>query len=177
MAAFPSLDTLSTLRNVPTLPDTDNRRTIHFFYVHPNSPFPLRQPLTFAISPQVVHHPRPWISSFLIAIQESAYQPAGVIAPTLACLTVDEIGRQMEVIMRSMHQGPPYAIHQCSDSSTCTRSTATCYSTTHAFGIAVNSEGHLCDVEVGDQWVIWNWFRSKACTHPITSLQQYDPRT
>lgn len=127
--------------------------------MHPDSPFPLRQPLTFAISPQVVHHPRPWISSFLIAIQESAYQPAGVVAPTLACLTVDEIGRQTEIIMLSMHQGPPYAIHQCSDSSTCTRSTATCYSTTHAFGIAVNSEGHLRDVEVGDQWVIWNWFR------------------
>ncbi|KAJ3898322.1 hypothetical protein F5879DRAFT_994919 [Lentinula edodes] len=159
MSTFPSLNTLATLRNVPTLPDTGNCRTVQFFYVHPNSPFPLHQPLSFAISPEVAHHPRPWISSFLIAIQQSAYQPAGVVAPTLACLTVNEVGRDTEVIMLSLHQGPPYGILQCSNASTCTRSTDTCYSATHAFGIAVNSEGHLHDVDVGDQWVIWNWFR------------------
>ncbi|KAJ4482999.1 hypothetical protein C8J55DRAFT_559823 [Lentinula edodes] len=176
MAAFPSLDALSTLRSAPSLPDTVNRRTVYFYYVHPDFPFPLRQPLSFELSPEVAHHPRPWISSFLIAIQQSAYQPAGAVAPTLACLAVDEVGRNTEIIMLSMHQGPPYAITQCNTSSTCTRTTDTCYSTTHAFGIAIDSEGHLRDVDVGDQWVVWNWFRSKACLHPITSNQQYDPR-
>ncbi|KAH7877337.1 uncharacterized protein C8R40DRAFT_70379 [Lentinula edodes] len=150
--------------------------TVYFYYVHPDFPFPLRQPLSFELSPQVAHHPRPWISSFLIAIQQSAYQPAGVIAPTLACLAVDEVGRNTEIIMLSMHQGPPYAISQCNNASTCTRTTETCYSITHAFGIAIDSEGHLRDVDAGDQWVLWNWFRYKACLHPITSHQQYDPR-
>ncbi|KAJ3858994.1 hypothetical protein EV359DRAFT_86932 [Lentinula novae-zelandiae] len=176
MAAFPSLDNLATLRNASFPPDTDTRRTIFFYYIHPDSPFPLRQPLSFELSPEVAHHPRPWISSFLIAIQQSAYQPAGAVAPTLACLAVDEVGRNTEFIMLSMHQGPPYAISQCNTASTCTRTTDTCYSTTHAFGIAIDSEGHLRDVDVGDQWVVWNWFRSKACLHPITSNQQYDPR-
>ncbi|KAJ3892203.1 hypothetical protein GG344DRAFT_76216 [Lentinula edodes] len=97
MAAFPSLDTLSTLRHAPSLPDTANRRTVYFYYVHPDFPFPLRQPLSFELSPQVARHPRPWISSFLIAIQQSAYQPAGAVAPTLACLAVDEVHRMPSV--------------------------------------------------------------------------------
>ncbi|KAJ4464552.1 hypothetical protein C8J55DRAFT_566832 [Lentinula edodes] len=107
---------------------------------------------------------------------QSAYQPAGAIAPMLACLAVDEVGRNTEIIMLSMHQGPPYAISLCNNASTCTRSTDTCYSITHAFGIAIDSEGHLRDVDVGHQWVLWNWFRSKAYLHPITLNQQYDPR-
>ncbi|KAJ4463370.1 hypothetical protein C8J55DRAFT_567624 [Lentinula edodes] len=111
MTAFPSLDTLLSLRSAPSSPDT------------------------------------------------SAYQPAGVVAPTLACLTVDEIGRNTEVLMLSMHQGPPYAISECTSATTCTRSAVTCYSITHAFAIAVDSDGHLRDVNPGDQWVIWNWFR------------------
>ncbi|KAJ3893499.1 hypothetical protein GG344DRAFT_74960 [Lentinula edodes] len=178
MTTFPSLDTLLSLRSAPSPPDTvlkGTRRTIYFSYIHPESPLPLRQPLTFGISSEVAHHPRPWISSFLIAIQQSAYQPAGVVAPTLACLTVDEIGRNTEVLMLSMHQGPPYAISECTSATTCTRSAATCYSITHAFAIAVDSDGHLRDVNPGDQWVIWNWFRSKACSHAITPDQNYDP--
>ncbi|KAJ3886749.1 hypothetical protein GG344DRAFT_69391 [Lentinula edodes] len=165
MAAFPSLDNLAALRNVSSPPDTDNRRTVFFYYIHPDFPFPLRQPLSFELSPQVAHHPRPWISSFLIAIQQSAYQPAGAVAPTLACLAVNEVGRNTEIIMLSMHQGPPYAITQCNIASTCTRTTDTCYSTTHAFGIAIDSQGHLRNVDVGDQWVIWNWFRSEHVFH------------
>ncbi|KAJ3926827.1 MAG: hypothetical protein NXY57DRAFT_1042930 [Lentinula lateritia] len=178
MAAFPSLDNLATLRNVSSPPDTDNRRTVFFYYIHPDFPFPLRQLLSFELSPQVVHHPRPWISSFLIAIQQSAYQPAGAVAPTLACLAVDEVGRNTEIIMLLMHQGPPYAITQCNIASTCTRTTDTCYSTTHAFGIAIDSQGHLRDVDVGDQWVVWNWFRSLSdfCLSWTESLNPADSR-
>ncbi|KAJ4491060.1 hypothetical protein C8R41DRAFT_920394 [Lentinula lateritia] len=151
--AFPSLETLSTLRATPCVADSDNCRTVFFYYVHPDHPFPLRQHLSFSIFAEVAHHPRPWISSSLIAIQQSAYQPTGAVAPTLACLTVDEVGRSTEVLMLSMHQGPPYAIAQCNHASTCTRTANTCYAITHGFAIAVNSEGHLRNVDAGDQWV------------------------
>ncbi|KAJ3925719.1 MAG: hypothetical protein NXY57DRAFT_1043867 [Lentinula lateritia] len=172
MTAFPSLQDLHVLRSTSAPPDTATRKTVQFIYVHPDSPAPLHQPFTFSFHPQFAHDPAPWASSFFHTIQSTVYHPTA--APTLACLTVDEVGRTQEAIMLLIFQGPPYTIPQCSNANTCIRSAQTCYASAHAIAVVLNSSGEIRNANAGDKWVTWNWFRSKACAHAITHLQNYD---
>ncbi|KAJ3757484.1 hypothetical protein EV360DRAFT_83968 [Lentinula raphanica] len=168
-----SLQQLEALRTAPRLPDTATLKTFTILYIHPDYPFPLIQPIRVPLVNSIVG------PTFAIGLQTilkgSPYLPETAKVSLGAFLTVDNAGPMCDYMSVTLLDGPPFFREPCTNMAMCSRTVNTPFHIVHGFAYALDGYGNLRDAVAADTWTLWNWLRSKTCTHAITAAQNYNP--